>query len=240
MPTLTRGDVSIYYEVHGEGYPLVLFAPGGMRSAIALWDRSPFHPIKELAGLFRVVAMDQRNAGRSRGPVTAADGWHTYTADHVALLDALGIERCHVLGQCIGAAFCLSLSTRAPERVSAAVLEQPIGFADNLDVFHAIYEPWGAELMQGRSDVTQAALDALEKNLYAGDFAFSVTREDVRRCAVPLLVMRGNDPYHPAAISEEVARIAPRAELVHSWREGEDVARGLARVKAFLKSHTTV
>jgi pimeloyl-ACP methyl ester carboxylesterase len=238
MPTLTRGDLSLYYEVHGEGYPLLLFAPGGMRSSIPLWDRSPFHPIKELAGEFCVVAMDQRNAGRSRGPVSAADGWRTYTADHLALLDALGIERCHVLGQCIGGAFCLSLATLAKERVSAAVLEQPIGFADNRDVFHAIFEPWGTELMQSRPDVKADALLALEKNMYGGDFAFSVSREDVRRCPVPLLVLRGDDPYHPAAISEEIARIAPRAELIEKWREGEDVPRAIARVKAFLKGHT--
>src|SRR5688572_12888047 len=98
MPTLTRGDVSLHYEVHGEGYTLLLFAPGGMRSSIPHWERSPFHPVKELSGEFRVLAMDQRNAGGSRGPVTASDGWATYTEDHLALLDALGIERCHVLG----------------------------------------------------------------------------------------------------------------------------------------------
>ena len=40
--------------------------------------------------------------GQSHAPITAQDGWDTYTGDHVALLDHLGIDRCHLYGQCIG------------------------------------------------------------------------------------------------------------------------------------------
>src|SRR6516162_3465335 len=141
MPTLVRGETSLHYEVSGDGFPLLLFAPGGMRSSIALWARAPFDPIRELSSKFRVIAMDQRNAGRSRGPIEPTDGWATYTSDHVALLDALGVARCHVLGMCIGSAFCLSLAVRAPERVVAAVLEQPIGLSEsNREVFHQMFD----------------------------------------------------------------------------------------------------
>ena len=90
MPIFKRDDVSIYYEEYGSGFPLLLFAPGGMRSAIEFWHKSPFDPTSVLANDFRVIAMDQRNAGQSQAPVTAADGWDTYTADHLALLDHLG------------------------------------------------------------------------------------------------------------------------------------------------------
>ena len=120
MPTFDRGDVHLYYEETGEGFPLLLFAPGGMRSSIRFWEGSPFDPRVELGGDFRVVAMDQRNAGRSSAPVTAADGWHAYTADHLALLDHLGIERCHALGGCIGSSYCLGLAAAAPERIHFA------------------------------------------------------------------------------------------------------------------------
>ena len=64
MPTFERDGVSLYYEEFGSGYPLLLFAPGGMRSAIDFWHRSPFDPTREFATDFRVIAMDQRNAGR--------------------------------------------------------------------------------------------------------------------------------------------------------------------------------
>ena len=37
MPYFKRNDISIYYEIHDEGYPILLFAPGGMRSSIPIW-----------------------------------------------------------------------------------------------------------------------------------------------------------------------------------------------------------
>jgi pimeloyl-ACP methyl ester carboxylesterase len=238
MPTFTRGQTSIYYEVHGSGYPVLLFAPGGMRSSIPLWERSPFHPIRELESEFRVIAMDQRNAGQSRAPIAASDGWHTYTADHIALLDELAVDRCHVLGQCIGGAFCLSLMATAPERVTAGVLEQPIGLgANNRGLFQELIDTWGEELLQTRTDVTREAIAGVGSNFYSGDFAFSVSREQVKACSVPLLVLRGADPYHPSEISEEIARLAPRAALIPSWREGDDLARALVRVREFLRAY---
>ena len=77
MATFTRGETSIHYEVTGSGYPVLLLAPGGMLSSIPLWSRCPFHPVSELADRYRVVAMDQRNAGQSRGPIDPSDGWTT-------------------------------------------------------------------------------------------------------------------------------------------------------------------
>lgn len=239
MPSLVHGHVSLHYEEHGTGYPVLLFAPGGMRSSIPWWDRAPFHPVRELSSLYRVIAMDQRNAGHSRAPVTASDGWHSYASDHVALLDGLGIQRCHVLGGCIGAAFALRLITTTPARVSAAVLQQPIGLSnDNRAAFQDLFDSWAGELISQRSDVTLAALAGLKENLYAGDFVFSVSRSDVGRCATPLLVLRGNDVYHPSEISEEVARIAPRAELVSRWKESLDVPTAVARVRAFFAANS--
>ena len=123
MPVFTRPDAEIYYEVHGSGFPLLLFAPGGLRSQLEYWRRSPsnpdaappwMNPMVDLAGRFTVVGMDQRNAGKSRGKVTAADGWHTYAGDHLALMDHLGHRRFHVMGGCIGATFCLTLCELAP------------------------------------------------------------------------------------------------------------------------------
>jgi pimeloyl-ACP methyl ester carboxylesterase len=239
MPTMVRGETSIHYETWGDGYPVVLFAPGGMRSSIALWDRAPFHPIRELSSKFRVIAMDQRNAGTSHGPVQASDGWDTYTEDHLALLDELGVARCHVLGMCIGSAFCLGLMMRAPERVTAAVLEQPIGLSgNNREVFHQMFDGWAEELAAARPDIPRAALSSFRHNLYGGDFAFSASREQVKKCPLPLLVLRGNDIYHPSDVSEELARIAPNGTLIQSWKEGDALSRALVRVKEFLDANT--
>jgi pimeloyl-ACP methyl ester carboxylesterase len=239
VATFTRGDVSIHYEVQGSGYPVLVLAPGGMRSSIPFWDRAPFHPVRELSAQFRVIAMDQRNAGLSRAPVTESDGWDSYASDHLALLDHLGVERCHLLGGCIGGAFSLRLIRTAPQRVSAAVLQQPIGLGDdNRGSFHRLFDDWAKEVFRRRSDVTPPALAGLKANLYGGDFVFSASRDDVRRSSVPLLVLRGNDVYHPPQVSEEIVRIAPRAELVTSWKEGDDLVRAVARVRDFLIANT--
>jgi pimeloyl-ACP methyl ester carboxylesterase len=238
MPIFTRGATHIYYEVHGSGHPLLLFAPGGMRSTIALWERPPYHAVHEFSGEFMVIAMDQRNAGGSRAPVTASDGWQSYTEDHLALLDELKLERCHVLGGCIGGAFALSLIAKAPERVTAAILQQPIGFdGKNRGVFYELFDGWAEELLRTREDVKPEVLPAFRSHMYDGDFVFSVSRDAVRHCQTPLLVLRGNDVYHPSAISEEIVRLAPRAELVHSWKTGADAEAAIARMHAFLSQH---
>jgi pimeloyl-ACP methyl ester carboxylesterase len=134
MPVLKRADAEIHYEVYGSGYPVLLFAPGGMRSRMELWHAPAEGPPRSwndwkevLAANYRVVAMDQRNAGSSRGDIAADHGWHTYAEDHLALMDHLGAERFHALGGCIGSSFCLKLCEVAPGRISAAVLQKPIG-----------------------------------------------------------------------------------------------------------------
>jgi pimeloyl-ACP methyl ester carboxylesterase len=238
MPIFSRGETTIHYEVHGSGYPVLLFAPGGMRSCIALWERSPFHPVREFSDQFRMIAMDQRNAGASRAKISAQDGWHSYTEDHLALLDELGVERCHVLGMCIGCAFSLALLTASPERVAAAVLLQSVGHdGTNREVFYQLFDSWAADLRLERDDISSADLPPFRERMFGGDFVFSTTRDALEKSAAPLLVLRGNDVYHPPQTSEELARLAPHGELIRNWKTGDDVAPAVARVRAFLTEH---
>lgn len=238
MPIFARDGVSLYYEEHGGGFPLLLLAPGGMRSSIPYWERQPFHPVRELSSRFRVIAMDQRNAGRSVAPVEDGDGWDTYAADQIALLDHLGIARCLIMGGCIGGAFALKLIERAGERVVAAVLQQPIGASpDNRDVFYDLFDDWAREVRGAKPDVTPPAWAAFRERMYGGDFTFSVTREFARTVTTPLLVLMGNDVYHPSAISREVASLARTAELVERWRDADVIPQTIARVRAFLAAH---
>jgi pimeloyl-ACP methyl ester carboxylesterase len=238
MPVFERAGISLYYEEYGSGHPLLLFAPGGMRSSIEFWRRSPFDPTAELAADFRVIAMDQRNAGHSRAPVTAADGWETYAADHLALLDHLGVRRAHLMGGCIGSSYCLGVIKAAPERVSAAVLQNPIGLsAGNRPAFHEMFDGWANDLKKDRPALDDAALRAFRARMYDGDFVFSVTRDFVRNCRTPLLVLAGDDLYHPAPIAQEIAALAPNAELIMKWKTPDTTPAAVARVRAFLKAH---
>jgi pimeloyl-ACP methyl ester carboxylesterase len=238
MPTVQHDDVSLYYEESGAGFPVLLFAPGGMRSSIEFWERSPWNPIEALSSHFRVIAMDQRNAGRSKAPVTADDGWHSYAEDHVALLDALGVERCHLLGGCIGGSYCLGLMRAAPGRVAAAVLQQPIGAdGQNRAAFYAMFDAWANDVRGSIPGVPDETWALFRSNMYDRDFVYSVSQDFVRGCDVPMLVLMGNDLYHPSATSREIAEIAPRAELIEHWKEPDTVGAAVEHVIAFLKQH---
>jgi hypothetical protein len=62
-------------------------------------------------------------------------------------------------------------------------------------------------------------LDAFYRNLYGPGFVYSVDRAFVSSCRTPCLVLAGNDEAHPLAISEEVAKLLPDAELIREWKE---------------------
>ena len=238
MANFTRGDVSLHYEIHGEGFPILLFAPGGMRSAIPFWRNSEWDPIAALAPHFKVIAMDQRNAGQSLAPVAASDGWHTYTADHIALLDHLGIEKTHLMGGCIGGPYCFGVMQQAPERVAAAVLQQSIGNdGKNRELFYAMFDQWADGLKETMPSVSEAAWNTFRGNMFDGDFVYNVSREFVADCATSMLVLMGSDPYHPEAVSREIADLAPNARLVERWKD--PAADGtVATAVEFLKANT--
>jgi pimeloyl-ACP methyl ester carboxylesterase len=237
MPYCSVGDANLYYEVHGSGYPVLLIAPGGMNSAIPLWSRAPWNPVPLLSRHYQVILMDQRNAGRSFGSIRVGDGWHTYLADQLALLDQLGIARFHVGGMCIGGAFALALAALEPSRVSAGLLMQPIGLDDNRQPFFDMYDGWADSLRLERTDVASEAWSALREALYGGDFVFAIDRASVRRCATPLLVLAGDDLYHPYPISVEIADLAPAARRIDAWKSPEAHSAAQAAVLDFFAAH---
>jgi len=238
MPYFKRDGISIYFEETGTGFPLVVFAPGGMRSSIEFWQHSPFDPRREFSGEFRVIAMDQRNAGQSIAPVRTSDGWHSYTGDHLALLDHLGIDRCHVLGGCIGSSYCLGLADAAADRVTSAVLQNPIGLYENREAFYEMFDGWAEGLKESDRELDPEAVARFRASMYGSDFVFNVSRAFVRACRTPLLVLAGNDRYHPAPISDEIANLASHVELLRKWKEPEVIATTVDRVRAFLRTHT--
>jgi len=238
MGLLQKGNISLHYEEFGAGYPVLLFAPGGMKSAIEFWDKAPFSPIRELANDFRIIAMDQRNAGSSRAPIGTNDGWPSYTGDHLALLDHLKIERCHLMGGCIGSSYCLSLIAQAPQRVSAAVLQNPVGLSsENRALFEKMFDDWATALdpsLGGTAD----SLQRFRANMFGGGFVFSVSQQAVQKAHLPLLILAGSDAYHPTETSREIAALAPDAELVLEWKPPAIVPETVKKVRAFLQANT--
>jgi pimeloyl-ACP methyl ester carboxylesterase len=241
MPSFEHHGARIYYQEFGQGFPILTFAPAGLASVIDVWSQpsAPIDPTTEFAIDFRVIAMDQRNAGgQSRAPITAQDGWDSYTADHIALLDHLGIDRCHLYGQCIGGSFIINLLKAQPERVASAVLAQPIGRVGALMPGRpARFNAW-AESLKDHPEATQPVLDAFCHNLYAAGFIYCADRAFVSTIRTPCLVLAGNDEAHPWPISEELSKLLPNCEFIAEWKAGAALNSAKARVKEFLAKHT--
>ena len=241
MPFVDRAGASIYYEEHGnpDGPPVLLLAPGGLNSAIAFWGRMPLNPLEAFADEFRLIPMDQRNAGRSRGPLETDDPWRMYAEDQLAVLDAVGVEKAQLIGCCIGCSFIFELIERAPDRILAAVPMQPIGHDDtNAGTFGPqTWTPWGQALVEGGATFDADTLDRFGHGLFDPGFVFSVDRAFLRRVRTPLLLLYGDDRAHPRGVSAELASLLPNVETIERWRDPEVVPEVSERMRAFLRAH---
>lgn len=240
MPFFDIDDVTIHYTVTGQagGFPVLAIAPGGMKSADAAWENMPWNPHDRLAADFLVIGMDQRNAGRSRAPISAGDSWETYATDQLALLDHLGVGEFAVVGMCIGGPYVMGLIKAAGDRVRAAIMLQPIGLDGNRQAFYDMFDAWASEVRDDHPEVDDAALVAFRSSMYDGDFLFNATPDEVAACTTPLLVAMGNDLYHPQSVSRRIASLAPNATLVEQWKDDDHLAEADAVFGSFLSAHT--
>jgi pimeloyl-ACP methyl ester carboxylesterase len=234
-----RGPVSIYFEEHGTGFPLLVLAPGGMNSSVEFWERVPINPIELFGNELRVIAMDQRNAARSSGPLPVDDPWGAYADDQLGLMDHLGLDQFLAMGCCIGCSFILKLVERQPQRIVGGVLMQPVGiFERNRDqVVPRVYADWGRELAERREDVSEEDVERFGRRMWDQEFVLSVTREFLKTVETPLLVLPGNDVAHPTHIGLEVAKLLPRSEVLERWKTPDAVPQATERVREFLFRH---
>lgn len=127
MPYVESAGVPIYYEVVGEGFPVVLHTGGGGDGS--MWEQGGY-----VAGLegFQRILLDHRGHGRSGKPTEIeAHRKERYVADVIAVLDALGIERAAFWGYSGGAAVGYALAAAHPERIAAFVAQGAIGEGDD-------------------------------------------------------------------------------------------------------------
>jgi pimeloyl-ACP methyl ester carboxylesterase len=161
-------------------------------------------------------------------------------------MDHLGIREFMVMGFCIGGPFIWNLLKRAPDRVVAGVLAQPSGFRpEQPDLFYNNnIKGWGPGVCESRSDVTMATVDAFLKSMYCTnpDFVFTVTRDFVKSCQTPVLVLPDDTPPHPYAVAMESARLAPKSEVtLYPWQDSkEHIAEAVKHVRTFLRAHQPV
>lgn len=239
-----RGPVRIHYEEAGSGFPLLLIAGGGLNSTIA-GLASPFNPIPEFSNEYRCIAADLRtaNAGQSSGPLEVDRPWDSFTDDHLGLMDHLGIDKFLVMGFCIGGPFIWNLLKRAPNRVVAAVLAQPSGSRPEArDLFYETNTAgWGPDYLKRHPEVTKDTVDRFLTRMYRTnpDFVFTVTRDFVRSCQTPVLILPDDIPAHPYAVAMEAAMLAPNAEVsMFPWKEPrERMPLAIRQMRSFLRAH---
>jgi len=240
-----RNGVRIRYAEIGTGFPLLATPGGGLNSSIAVWPNAVINVPEELKNDFRVITMDQRNAtgGESTGPVTVDDPWGAFADDQLGVMDHLGILQFFFFGNCIGGPFAMKLIERAPQRVVAAVLSQPVGHKPEQPdyMYNAGLNVWAKELRERRPDVSMETIETYLHNLYRvrPDFVYSVSREFAKSCQTPLLVLPDDVVAHPLQTSIDVASLCPNAEItVFPWKEPPELkAHTINRVRAFLKRH---
>ncbi len=249
MKFYEKGGVRIHYEETGSGFPLLLIAGGGLNATISFFcGNSPFDAVAEFKNEYRVITMDLRNAegGHSTGPLDVDRPWDAYTDDQLGLMDHLGIREFMVMGFCIGGPFIWNLLRRAPTRVVAAVLAQPSGFRPEApDLFYQNnITGWGPALVARRPDITMPMVEKFLTRMYRSnpDFVFTVTRDFVRSCQTPVLILPDDIPAHPYKVAMEAAMLAPKAEVsMFPWKEPKErIPLAVRQIRSFLRAHRPV
>jgi pimeloyl-ACP methyl ester carboxylesterase len=245
MPFYQKGDVRIRYEEAGSGFPLLLVPGGGLNSRMSNWPNAVFNSMDIFKDEFRCITMDQRNAngGESTGPVPVDNPWDAFADDQLGLMDHLGIRRFLFIGYCIGGCFAGKLMQRANERVVASVFCQTVGHRaeDPTVMYRHSMENWAPDFMKRRTDVSRDTIEKYMHSLYAAqpDFLYSVSRDFIRNCRTPMLVLPDDVPSHPLQTSIDVASLAPNAEItVFPWKEPAELKqRTVERVRKFLREN---
>ncbi len=245
MPMYEKGDVRIQYEEAGSGFPLLLIPGGGLNATMSFFaDGSPFNAMEDFRNEYRCITMDLRNArgGGSSGPLEVDRPWDAYADDQIGLMDHLGIGEFMVMGFCIGGPFIWNLLRLAPGRIRAAVLAQPSGSRPEMrDLFYNNnMKGWGAELCARRPDITMAQVDAFLTRMYRTDpdFVFTVSRDFVRGCQTPVLVLPDDVPAHPYAVAMETVGLAPQSQVsLYPWKDPRDrIPLAVRHIRSFLRA----
>ena len=254
--TVQVGDISVAVQEYGEGEPLLIV--NGTTQSLGFWaDQAPV-----LAGRHRVIAYDLRGMGGSeRGSEEISVA--SLAGDALALLEALDVQRAHVLGYSLGSAVAQELALAAPERVASLVLYCTWARTDGFQraVITGLAHPW-------RTGDIEAALGALgiafsPQLLDSPEFSelieqmlplFPSTEQQVRTTVeqwdadlahdtldrlgditAPTLVIAGEqDLLTPPWQGRQVAELIPGAELHMFTGPGSSHALGVERAAEFL------
>jgi pimeloyl-ACP methyl ester carboxylesterase len=159
-------------------------------------------------------------------------------------MDHLGIDTFAVMGFCIGGPFIWNLLKRAPDRISSAVIAQPVGWRPEMrdrNYQGSFWRTWGAMLHERRPEIPLQTTEQFVVRMFETnpDFVFTVTRDFVRSCQTPVLILPDDVPAHPYAVAMECAMLAPKAEVsLFPWKQPrERIPLAVRHIHSFLRAH---
>lgn len=237
MPALKVNDVHLYYEIHGEGIPLLLIM--GLRRNVEWW----YCQIPSLSSHFKVVAFDNRGAGRSDKPdMDYSIG--LFARDAAGLMEGLGIDSAHILGISMGGYIAQELALNHPGKVKSLILgctgcggrPAKIMSEERMRKFTAneglTYEQillkdmdiyFSDRFIQEHPDRIEEFIE-ISLRYYQPPYAFARqfaacqghdTADRLRFLSVPTLIMAGDDdPLVPSENSLILKELIPAAELL--------------------------
>jgi hypothetical protein len=146
------------------------------------------------------------------------------------------------MGFCIGNPLIWNIMKRAPGRIVAAVPAQPSGVDPRYPDFFIgnNLAKWAPGLLASRPDITMEMVERYLHSMYDGvDFVLTVTRDFVRNCHTPILVLPDDVPAHPYATAMEMVRLAPNSQVsLFPWKDSrENIALAVRHVRTFLRAH---
>lgn len=226
MPKVRIDGIETNYELHGEGPPILMFAPGGFDASLDKWsDLGVYAKIKLLNHLpkhYTCILFDRRETGQSGGRVERI-GWDDYAAQGLGLLDHLGIKRAHLLGGCMGCCPVATLATQAPERVLSMVQYWPVGGAQFRLNGHRRFAIHLAQVeaggLQSVVELALATTDGFGKDPRPGPWAPVLRRDPAFRAA-----FLAQKPEHYKLIVASLPRVLMDRDSVPGF-EPEDLMR---------------
>jgi hypothetical protein len=98
---------------------------------------------------------------------------------------------------------------------------------------------WGPQLVKRRPEITMEMVEKFLTKMYrTNDFVLTVTRDFVRNCQTPVLILPDDIPAHPYAVAMECAMLAPKAEVsMFPWKEPKErIPLAVRQVRSFLRA----